>query len=122
MRLLIRWVLNSVALFAIAYSAPQLGMLPGLRVEGFEAALVAAVVLGVLNLTVVPLIKLLTLPITCLTFGIFSLVINAGMMFLAARVVRGFEVATFLDAFLLSIIFAILSTILNMLFNPEKKE
>lgn len=120
MRLFVRWVLNSLALFAIAYVSPKLGMLPGFRVDGFETAIFAAIVLGVLNLTVVPLIKILTLPLTCLTFGLFSLLINAFMMMVASQLVNGFEVDGFLDAFLLSIIFAILSTILNMLFNSDR--
>lgn len=120
MRLLLRWFLNSGALFAIAYAAPRFKMLPGFQVDGYEAAIFAAVILGILNLTVGPLLRLLTLPITCLTFGIFSLVINALMMLLTARIVRGFEVGGFLNAVLASVIFAILSTILNTLVNPKE--
>lgn len=122
MRLLFRWILNSVSLFGIAYFAPALGMLPGFHVEGFEAAVIAVAILSILNLTVGPILKLLTLPITCLTFGLFTLVINAGLMMLTARLVKGFEVGTFLNAVLASVIFAILSTILNMLFNAKKDE
>lgn len=120
MRLLLRLLLNSAALFAIAYAAPRLNMLPGFQVDGFEAALFAAVILGVLNLTVVPILKILTLPITCLTFGLFTLVINALMMMLTDRLLRGFEVGGFINALLASIIFAALSAILNMLFNPKE--
>lgn len=119
-RLLLRWLLNSAALFGIAYAAPRLGMLPGFEVEGFEAAIFAAAILGILNLTVGPILKLLTLPITCMTFGIFSLVINALLMLLTSRVVNGFIVGGFMNALLASVIFAILTTILNMLFNREK--
>lgn len=120
LRLLLRWLLNSAALFGIAYAAPRLGMLPGFEVTGFEAAVFAAAILGILNLTVGPILKLLTLPITCMTFGIFSLVINALLMLLTSRIVNGFAVGGFLNAVLASVIFSILTTILNMLFNPEK--
>ncbi len=122
MSLLIRWLLNSAALFAIAYFAKQYQFLAGFDVQSFQAAIVAVAILGILNLTVKPLLKLLTLPITCLTFGLFTLVINALMMLITGQLVQGFVVGGFLNAFFASIIFAILSTILNMIFNPKKDE
>lgn len=120
--LLLRWVLNAVALFGIAYGADRLNILEGFGFDAVETAFVAAAVLGLFNLTVRPILKLLTLPITCLTFGLFALIINAVMMLLTGAVVRGFEVGGFLNALLASILFAIASGILNGLFNKKEDE
>lgn len=122
MRLLLRLVLNAVALLIIAYLAPSLEILRGFSVEGFEAAAVAAIILSVLNLTVRPILKLLSLPISCLTFGLFTLVINALMMLLAGELVVGFSVGGFWNAFIASIIYAVISTMLNALFNKDEKK
>lgn len=122
MRLLLRWALNALALIAIAYVAPSLGILPGFHVEGFEPAVVAVLILSVLNLTVRPILKLMAVPITCLTFGLFSLVINALMMFLTGELVSGFVVGGFWNALLLSVLYAVASALLNGLFNSEKKD
>ena len=119
MRLLVRWFLNALALLGLSYGAHYLKILPGFRVEGFGAAVVAVAILSLLNLTVGPLIKLLALPITCLTFGLFTLVINALMMLLTSQLVVGFHVGNFVNAILASVIYAILSAILNALFNKE---
>lgn len=122
MRTLVSWALNAAALFGIAYVAPRLGILPGFVVEGFEAAAVAVVILAVLNLTVRPILKLLSLPITCLTFGLFTLVINALMMFLTGELVTGFEVGGPVNALLLSVAYAVISAILNGIFNPKEDD
>lgn len=124
MTLLIRWLLNSLALWGIGHFAPKLGMLPGFTVGGFETAAVAVAILAVLNLTVKPILKLLTLPITCLTFGLFALVINAAMMLLTARLVRGFDLGqpAFLNAVLASVIFAILTAIINTFVSREDEK
>lgn len=122
MRVLLRLVLNALALLAIAYVAPSFGFLSGFHVEGFEAAAVAAVILAVLNLTVRPILNLLALPITCLTFGLFTLVINAGMMLLTSRLVVGFSVDGFWTALIVSIFYAIISALLNGLFNKDDKK
>jgi putative membrane protein len=120
-RLLFRWAINALALYGIAYVAPELGMLPGFTLVGFEAAAFAVAILAVLNLTIRPIIKLLTLPITCLTFGLFALVINALMMFITAELVRGFDLGqpAFLNAVIASVIFAILTAIANTLLFKE---
>ncbi|MFZ5827562.1 MAG: phage holin family protein [Bacillota bacterium] len=119
MRVLLRLVLNALALLAIAYVAPSLGILQGFHVENFEAAAVAAVILAVLNLTVRPILNLLALPITCLTFGLFTLVVNAGMMLLTSRLVNGFSVDGFWTALIVSIIYAVVSALLNGLLNKD---
>ncbi|MFZ5815737.1 MAG: phage holin family protein [Bacillota bacterium] len=122
MRLLLRWAANALTLLGIAYVAPSLGILPGFSVEGFEAAAVAVVILSLLNLTVRPILKLLSLPITCLTFGLFALVINALMMMLTSHLVVGFTVGGFWNAVLASIIYAVASSLLHSLINKEDKK
>lgn len=121
MSLLLRWVLNALALLAIAYMAPAVGILDGFQLAGFEAAIVATLILSVLNMTVRPILKLLAVPITCLTFGLFSLVINALMMLLTSRLVAGFVVGGFWNALIVSIIYATFSAVLNGLFNKDDK-
>lgn len=119
MRLLIRWFLNALTLFGIAYFAGQLH-LNGFSVDGYEAALTAAAVLAILNLIVRPVIKLFALPITCLTFGLFTLVINAAMMLLTEQLVVGFRVGGFRNAVIASLIYAVVSAILNNLLNKDR--
>lgn len=120
MKLLVRLILNALILLGIAYVAPNLGILPGFSVTGFEAAVVAALLLSVLNLTVRPILKLFALPITCLTFGLFTLVINALMMLLTGELVTGFRVGGFGNAFVASIIYAVASALLNGMISDEK--
>ena len=85
MRLLIRWLLTAAALFAIAYY-----IVPGIRLDNFGAALVAAFAIGIVNLLVRPIIMILTLPVNIITLGLFTLVVNALMFWLAASFVSGF--------------------------------
>ena len=89
MQLILVWILNALALLAVAY------LLPGIRVDGFGSALIAALVLGLINALIRPLLVLLTLPITILTLGLFMLVINGLLFWLAGSVLRGFEVSGF---------------------------
>jgi len=122
MSLLLRWALNALALMGIAYLAPSIPLLSGFAVEGFEAAAVAVAILTLLNLTVRPILKLLALPITCLTFGLFTLVINALMMLLAGELVNGFTVGGFWNALVVSVIYAVASAIVNGLFGSDEKK
>ncbi|HWI51895.1 MAG TPA: phage holin family protein [Symbiobacteriaceae bacterium] len=121
MRLLVSWFLNAATLFGIAYFAPRLGILSGFSADA-KGAVVAVAVLAILNLTVRPILKLLSLPITCLTFGLFTLVINALMMFLTGQLVTGFIVGGFWNALVLSVIYAVASAILNGIFNPKEDD
>jgi len=122
LRLLKGLAINSATLFGIAYLGSEFNLLSGFQVSGWEAAIFAAVILGLLNMTIAPLIKVLALPITCLTFGLFTLVINAAMMLLTARIVTGFEIASFLDAVILAVIFAVISSVFNSLINSSSKD
>ena len=83
MRLLLLWILNAVALLAVTY------LLPSIQVSGFGTALVAALVLGFINTLVRPVLALLTLPITVLTLGIFYLVLNGLLFWLASALLPG---------------------------------
>jgi putative membrane protein len=105
MTLVLRVLFNALGLLLIA------NFIPGIIVADFYSAFVAAVVLGVLNAIVKPVLFLLTLPITLLTLGLFSLVINAGLFLFAASFLEGFAVASFWYALLGSLLMSIISTI-----------
>lgn len=102
-----RWIINALVLLGLPY------LLEGIDVDGFGAALVAAAVLGIVNAVIRPIAVALTLPLNVITFGLFSFVINAAMLLLAARVVKGFSVDGFGTALLGSLILAVASSILS---------
>lgn len=107
--LLLIWLLNAVALLVVAY------VLPGVTVASFGSALVGALVLGLLNTLVKPILVFLTLPVTILTLGLFLLVLNALVFWFAGSVFGGFRVNGFwwalIGALLYSIIAGLLSTL-----------
>lgn len=86
MKLLLRWLASAAALLLVAY------LVPGVIVDGFAAALVAALAIGLVNATLGALVKLLTTPIRWLTLGLFTLVINAALFWLTAAFVDGIDV------------------------------
>lgn len=88
-------------------------LLPGVHVESFTSALVTALVLGIINAFIKPILLILTLPITLITLGLFTLVINALLIMLTANIVPGFGVDGFLWALILGIFLAIVNTALN---------
>ena len=92
MRLLLHWILSAVAVWIVAH------IVPGISVSGPTAALIAALVIGLINATLGLLLKILTFPLTILTLGLFWFVINALMLELAAAFVRGFYVRGFIPA------------------------
>lgn len=102
MNLIVRWLLNALALALTAW------IVPGITVAGAVALIVAALVIGLLNALVKPILVMLTLPITILTLGLFLLVLNALLFWLAAAVVPGFAVSGFLSALLGAIVMALL--------------
>ena len=91
-------------------------VLPGVSVDGFWAALITALVLGVVNVVIKPILLFLTLPINILTLGIFTFVINALLILLVSVIVSGFSVASFWWALLFSIVVTVLVYILNKIF------
>ncbi len=113
MRILVKLLVNAFAVMVAAY------VLPGVRLEGYFAAMVVAVVLGVLNSVVKPLLHLFALPITILTLGLFSLVINAAVIMLADFLVRGFSVDGFWWALGFSLVLSLVSSLLNSWAKPR---
>jgi putative membrane protein len=107
--LLVRLIVNAVALLIVAY------LLPGVHVSSFIGALVAALVLGIVNAIVRPILVILTLPVVILTLGLFTLVINAITFYLVGHLGIGLEVDGFGTAFLGAIILSIVSYLLSSL-------
>jgi putative membrane protein len=111
--LLIKWVINAVAVCVTAY------LLPGIHLDGFKAAMVVALVLGLINVLLKPLLVLLTIPITILTLGLFLLVINAAMLYLTSKLVSGFVIDSFLTALIASVVLTVVSYLLGVIFETR---
>ena len=109
MNIVIKWIVNALIIIVAAY------LLPGVHVMNFWTALVLALVMGILNILVKPLLVVLTLPITLVTFGLFLLVINALMVLLASHLVPGFTV----DGFWWALLFSLLISLINLVL-PKK--
>lgn len=105
MKLVIQVVIVALALLLAAY------IIPGIDVSSFFIALIAAIVIGLLNLIVRPILFVLTLPLTIVTFGLFAFVLNALMFLFAAYFVDGFTVSGFIPALLGSLLVSIASTL-----------
>jgi putative membrane protein len=109
MRLLVVWIINAVALFVLPY------LMQSIRVENFTTALIAALVLGLVNTLIRPVLIFLTLPVTVLTLGLFILVINALLFWMVANFVGGFQVAGFWSALFGAILYTLISWALSAL-------
>jgi putative membrane protein len=109
MRLLVTWMINAAALLALPY------LMHSVTVSDFGTALVAALILGLVNTLIRPVLVLLTLPVTLVSMGLFILVINAFLFWLVAQLVEGFHVAGFMSAFLAAILYSIISWALSSL-------
>lgn len=114
MRLLIVWLINAAALFALPF------LMTSIKIDSIGAALIGALILGLINTLIRPVLVLLTLPVTLLTLGLFILVINALLFWLAAQLVGGFQVAGFWSAFGGAILYSIISWILSSLLLDKK--
>lgn len=114
MTTLLRWLLNAVALMLV----PEL--VGGISISSYVAALAAALVLGLLNALVRPLLILLTLPITALSLGLFILVINALLFQLAAGLVSGFHVAGFWPALWGAIVYSVLTWLVSLALGDKR--
>lgn len=113
MRLLVHWVLSALALMLVSR------FVPGFRVSGFVAALIAALAIGLINGTLGFFLKVLTFPFTLITFGIFLLVINALMLRFAAFLVPGFFVDGFGPAFWGALALAVLNVLIRWVMKDE---
>ena len=114
-RLLVVWLINAVALIAVAY------LMPSIQVSSFGAALVAALVLGLINAVVRPVLVLLTLPVTIVTLGLFIFVLNGLLFWMVGTWLEGFEVGGFWSGVFGSIIFSLVSWLLSALVMPEQR-
>jgi putative membrane protein len=109
MKLLFRWGVNAAALVGIAY------LIPGFDVDSIWIAILAALVLGLVNALIRPILVVLTLPITVVTLGLFLIVINALMLWLASSVIPGFDISNFMVAIFGALILWVVSMATNWL-------
>ena len=107
MNFFIRLLISALVAFGLSY------LLPGVHIDSFVTALILALVLAVLNMLLKPIMVILTLPITIITFGLFLLVINAAIILLASKMVGGFKVDGFWWALLFSILLSVVTSILH---------
>ena len=107
MALLVQWLLYAIALMAVSK------IVPGFHVAGLWPALIASLVIGLLNATVGLFLKIITFPISIITLGIFLLVINGLMILLASSIVRGFQVRGFVPAFWGAVVLAVLGMLIK---------
>jgi putative membrane protein len=114
MNLLIRILVTSGLVLLIAH------FMPGVHVAGFTTALIVAIVLGLLNIFIKPILVILTLPVTILTLGLFLLVINALIILLCTNIVGGFSVDSFWTALIFSIVLSLLQSIMNGILGEGK--
>lgn len=106
MSILLNWLISTLAIIISAY------ILPGIKVPNFTTAFIAALVLGILNAIIRPLLLLLTLPLNILTLGLFTLVINAVIILLVASLVPEFQVNGFLSALLFAMVLSVINSLL----------
>ncbi|HOX11194.1 MAG TPA: phage holin family protein [Candidatus Moranbacteria bacterium] len=116
MRIIIHWFLSALAIIITAYLLPT----EAIYVKSFFVALVVAVVLGLLNSVIRPILIILTLPLEIMTLGLFTFVINAGLVLLTSNIVAGFHVKSFWWALVFSLVLSLISGVLH-LFEPSKK-
>jgi putative membrane protein len=103
MKLIVVWLLNALALLAVAY------LMPSIHVAGFSGALIAAAVIGLVNMLIRPILVLLTLPVTVLTLGLFILVINGVLFFFVGSILKSFEVAGLWSGILGALLYSLIS-------------
>jgi len=110
--LIVNWLLSALSLIIVAH------IVPGFQVQSFGTALMASLVIGLINATLGLLLKVLTLPLTIVTFGLFLFVINALILRMTSGLVSGFHVESFGPAFIGAIVLALVTTVLRHLVLP----
>lgn len=115
MTIILRWVINALALLAAAV------IIPGFHIESFYAALITALVLGLVNALVRPIVLILTLPVTIVTLGLFIFVINAGMLWFVSTMVKGLVIDSFLTAVLAAIFLWAVGVVTNWFIKQAKE-
>jgi putative membrane protein len=114
-RLFLHWILNAVALLVVSH------IVEGFVISGIVSALIAVIVIGLFNATLGLFLKLITLPLGILTFGLFFLVINAVILMFSSKFVPGFAVMTWKAAFLGALVLAFLHILFGFLDKPKAK-
>ena len=109
MNLLLRWVINAGTLLLLTF------YLPGMEVSGWYSALITALVLGLVNAVLKPILLILTLPVNILTLGLFTFVINALLFWFVASFIKGFDVTGFMPAFWGALILSVVSWLVSSL-------
>ena len=107
LNILVKWILFAVVIIFTAW------IIPGISVSNFASALLACIIIALINAFIRPIVQLISLPVNFLTLGLFSFVINALLLMLAGAITPGFEVKGFFSALLGSIILAIFAGIIN---------
>ena len=107
MRLIVKWLLSALALLAVTY------VYSGVKVSNFTSALIAAAVIGLLNMIVRPVLVVLTLPVTIVTLGLFLFIINALLFWAASGLLQGFNVTGFVAALIGSLIYSLLGLVIE---------
>lgn len=115
MRLLLHWLISAIAVWIVAH------IVPGIYVSGIRAALIAALVIGLINATLGLVLKIVTFPLTILTLGLFWFVINALMLELAASFVSGFYVRNFIAALIGAVMLSLVSSVLHWILMPRRR-
>lgn len=115
MKLILRWIINALALLAITK------LVAGVHVDTFYSALIAALVIGFLNALIRPILIVLTLPVTIVTLGLFTFVINALLILFTQTVVKGFTVDGFLPALMAALILWAVSTLTGWMLHKDSK-
>lgn len=115
MRLILQWFLSALALLAVAY------LYSGVQVASFTSALIAAAVIGLLNMLVRPVLVVLTLPITIVTLGLFLFIVNALIFWMASGLLGGFQVRGFGAALLGSLLYSLLTLLIDRAVNALVK-
>jgi putative membrane protein len=115
LKILLVWLINALALLTVAY------LMPSIHVDTFGTALVAAVVLGLVNAVIRPILVLLTLPATIVTLGLFIFVINGLLFWLVGSYLRGFAVDGFWSGFFGAIVYSIVSWALSSVLLPGRR-
>src|SRR3989344_181167 len=113
MKTITHWFISALAIIITAY------ILPGVHVSGFVSALIMALVLGIVNSFIRPILLILTLPITIITLGLFLLVLNTLLIMFSAYIVPGIAIDGFLWAFIFGIILAIVSSFLDKILEEK---
>ena len=107
--MLVKFLLNISLIFLASY------FIPGVHVENLYTASIVALLWGILNMTVKPILTILTLPVQILTLGLFSIIINAGMALFISSFVQGFSINSFLSAVLFALTLSVVNTVVNLI-------